>query len=156
MTTELGGEETIVFVTGCLPPGFLSRNTVPAAGTQSCRYLDVEGVLFLWGQCMCGISAYSALGLHEKKDHWVLFLMGTILIQKPLIVHWRWSLSELCLCVCLFLFSFTQTSLWLSFAVISFVNSFPHSCKFQAFFSPPACVIFLSLPKTGIGMERYA
>lgn len=35
MTTKLGREETVVFITGHLPLGFLSRNTVAAAETQS-------------------------------------------------------------------------------------------------------------------------
>lgn len=91
MTTELGGEETIVSITRCLPPGFLSRNTVPAAETQSRGRPDVEGGLFLCGQCACSISAYSerAWPSGGKKDHWVLFLMETILIKKPLIVYLR-------------------------------------------------------------------
>lgn len=38
MTTKLSREETVVFITGHLPLGFLSRNTVAAAETQSCSW----------------------------------------------------------------------------------------------------------------------
>lgn len=56
--------------------------------------------------------------------------------------------------VCLFLFSFTQRQAFDSALLLSVLSIHFLIGKFQAFFS--CCVIFLSLPKTGIGMERYA
>lgn len=38
ITTELSREETVVFITQYLPPGFLSRNPVAAAETQRCSW----------------------------------------------------------------------------------------------------------------------
>lgn len=107
--------------------------------------VDVEGVLFLCGQCVCSISAYSVLGLPEKKRS-----VNTFPKWKP---PWfknhssfigdgpHLSFAHSCSFKGFFLFSFSQRqALYSALLLASALSIHFLASRFQAVF--PLCHLF--------------